>query len=72
MANKSRRGNFFIMPLLKAIGMDNEHNNTGNEAEEVAEVPTLALRKSSNVSLCDICFEPYHIMGRWPMLACVN
>lgn len=35
--------------------------------------PKLQLeRKKSNAEVCDICFEPYHILGRWPMIACPN
>jgi NAD-dependent SIR2 family protein deacetylase len=32
----------------------------------------LAARKSSTGVQCDICFEPYHILAKWPMIACPN
>lgn len=41
--------------------------------DEESQWPVLvSQRKNSNASFCDICFESYHIMGRWPMLACPN
>lgn len=50
--------------------MDDDNKPKETEPEEVPG--TLAQRKSSSCAFCDICFEPYHIMGRWPMLACSN
>lgn len=41
------------------------------EGEELV-APRLSLRKSSTGAQCDICFEAYHILGRWPMIACPN
>jgi DNA-directed RNA polymerase subunit RPC12/RpoP len=35
-------------------------------------MPALKERKSSSSNQCDICFEQFHILGKWPMLACPN
>lgn len=36
------------------------------------EAPKLSVRKSSTGVQCDVCFEAYHILGKWPMIACLN